>query len=101
MKTLTWKVYKTVPVACPDYQQDPYTGEYPSIHCLVYHSKTITESRTADFTTKKEAEDFAAKAPLSCYEFKLDGKDIEDKRERPESLMNFSGGGGTLVNMLG
>lgn len=86
MKTLTWKVDKTIPIPCPDYKPDPYTGEYPSTHCLVYHCKTITENRTAEFETDKEAQDFIDKAPLSCYEFKLNGELVEDKRERPSDM---------------
>lgn len=89
MQTLTWKVDKTIPTACPDYKPDPYTGEYPSTHCLVYHSTTITEDRTAEFSTKKEAQDFAFKAPLSCYDFKLNGKLLKDKRKKP-SQTDFS-----------
>lgn len=82
MKTLTWKVDKTVPVSCPDYQVDPYTGECPSTHCLVYHCEMITESKTAEFVSEEEAKDFVAKAPLSCYDFKLDGVQVGDKKER-------------------
>jgi len=87
MKTLTWKVDKTIPTACPDYKPDPYTGEYPSFHCAVYHSTTITEERTAEFSSEKEAKDFASKAPLSCYDFKLNGKLLKDKRKKPESIV--------------
>jgi len=83
---LTWKINKTVPTACPAYNPDPYTGEYPSFHCSVYHCKLITEERTKEFITKEEAKDFAAKAPLSCYEFRLDGKLIEDTREKPDEV---------------
>lgn len=84
MKTLTWKVDKTIPTACPDYQPDPYTGEYPMTHCLVYHCKTITEEKTAEFSTEKEVREFVEKVPLSCYEFKLNGELLEDKREKLE-----------------
>jgi len=84
MYILTWKVDKTIPTACPDYQPDPYTGEYPMTHCLVYHSKTITEDKTAEFSSKKEAEIFAYKAPQSCYEFKLNGELLKDRREKPQ-----------------
>ena len=52
MKTLTWKVDETIPTACPDYVPDPYTGEYPSTHCLVYHCKTITENKSIEQLTE-------------------------------------------------
>lgn len=81
MKILTWKVDRTIPTACPDYQPDPYTGEYPSFHCAVYHCKTITEERTAEFKTLKECKDFVFKAPDSCYNFKINGKSIKDNRK--------------------
>jgi len=79
---LTWKVDRTIPIPCPDYEPDPYTGEYPSVHCLVYHCKTITEDKIAEFATDKEAKDFASKAPDSCYNFCLNGKPLKDKRKR-------------------
>lgn len=85
MKVLTWKVAKTIPTACPDYQPDPYTGEYPSFHCAVYHCETVTETKSAEFETTKEAQEFADKAPLSCYDFRLNGKLLKDKRQRPGS----------------
>lgn len=73
MITLTWKVSKTIPTECPDYKPDPYTGEYPTTHCLVYHCKTVTENKTAEFETEEEAKEFANKAPQSCTDFKLNG----------------------------
>lgn len=82
MKKLTWKVSKTIQTECPDYKPDPYTGEYPSIHCLVFHCKTIVEDRIAEFETKKEAQEFADKAPPSCYDFIFDGELLEDKRKK-------------------
>ena len=82
MSNLIWKVDKTVPTQCPDFVQDPYTGEYPTTSCLVYHCKTITEERSQEFDTKENAVKFADKAPLSCYEFKLDGILLKDKRDR-------------------
>ncbi len=97
MYTLTWKVYKTIPTACPDYQPDPYTGEYPTFHCAVYHCKTITEDKTTEFSSKKEAEDFAFKAPQSCYEFKLNGKLLKDKREKPQ-YSNITTGGNLTID---
>lgn len=99
MKTLTWKVSKTIPTACPDYKPDPYTGEYPSMHCLVYHCETITENKSAEFSTEKEAKDFADKAPHSCYDFALDGVILEDKRP-PKKVDNITYGT-TLTNMTG
>ena len=106
MKTLTWKVDKTIPTDCPDYVPDPYTGKYPTFHCLVYHSKTITEDKTAEFKTNKEAEEFASKAPQSCYDFKLNGKPLKDKRKPPEGNITFGeigtltlGGDSTTINV--
>jgi len=93
MYTLTWKVDKTIPTACPDYVPDPYTGEYPSFHCAVYHCMTITENKSAEFATQDEALQFAAKAPQSCYEFKLNGELIEDTRPRPQNITEISVGG--------
>ena len=89
METLTWKVSKTIPTVCPDYQPDPYTGEYPMMHCLVYHCKTITEDKTAEFEMNKEAEEFALKAPQSCYDFKLNGKPLKNKRKPPENNITY------------
>lgn len=94
MKLLTWKVYKTIPIPCPDYKPDPYTGEYPSTHCLVYHCKTITENKTAEFPTTKEAEAFAFKAPYGCYDFKLNGKSLKDKRQSKTQDIYLTGLGG-------
>ncbi len=78
---LTWKVNKTVPAECPDYKPDPYTGEYPSTHCLVLHFETITKEKSLSFLNKKEAEEFAKKAPSSCYDFRLNGKLLKDKMQ--------------------
>jgi len=64
--TLTWKVSKTVPTACPDFKPDPYTGELPSTHCLVYHCETVTEKRSAVFATQEEADLFKKNAPSNC-----------------------------------
>ena len=102
--TLTWKVDKTIPTGCPDYQPDPYTGEYPSTHCLVYHCKTVTESKNAEFETMKECEDFVSKAPPSCYDFKVNGEHLKDTREKPQfSNITYSGNlttdGSTTVNL--
>jgi len=58
-----WTVTITVPAGCPDYKPDPYTGEYPSAHCAVYHHKTITKSMKHFFPTKKEAREFISNAP--------------------------------------
>ena len=99
MKKLTWKIDKTIPDACPDYVPDPYTGEYPSTHCLVYHSKTITENKSAEFLSEKEAKDFADKAPYSCYDFVLDGVILEDKR--PSKKVDNITYGTNLTDMTG
>ncbi len=85
MKTLTWKVTKTIPTECPDYKPDPYTGEFPMRHCLVYHCKTVVEERAQSFETNEEARLFADNAPLSCTDFKLDGEVLEDKRAKPDT----------------
>jgi len=104
MNILTWKVIKTIPTACPDYQPDKYTGEYPSTHCSVYHCETITENKTTEFETEEKAKEFARKAPNSCYDFKLNGESLEDKRPRAESGTITvsgdltSGGGTTTIN---
>ena len=58
-----WTVCETVPTGCPDYKPDPYTGEYPSTHCAVYHYKIITKSMKHFFPTEKEAREFIANAP--------------------------------------
>lgn len=86
--TLTWTVSKTIPTECPDYVPDPYTGEYPSYHCLVYHCKTVTENRGLSFKTKEEALSFAAKAPSSCTDFKVNGKPIKDGRPKQEFIVS-------------
>ena len=99
MKILTWKIDKTISVECPDYVADPYTGEYPSIHCSVYHCKTITENKSAEFSTEEEAKDFANKAPYSCYDFALDRVILEDKRP-PKKVDNITYGT-NLTDMTG
>ena len=99
MKTLTWKVDKTVPTACPDYTPDPHTGEYPSFHCAVYHCETITETKSKEFRIKEKAKDFADKAPYSCYDFVLDGITLEDKRP-PKKVDNITYDT-SLTNMTG
>ena len=99
MKQLTWKIDKTITTACPDYVLDPYTGEYPSTHCLVYHCKTITENKSAEFSTEKEAKDFADKAPRFCYDFALDGVILEDKR--PPKKVDNTTYGTNLMDMTG
>lgn len=91
MKTLTWKVNYTRPTPCPDYKPDPYTGQYPNVHCAVYHFETVTEDKVSQFQTEQEALDFASKAPDSCHDFMLDGKLIEDKRPKVENI-TISGG---------
>ena len=68
---LSWTVYKTVATYCPDYVPDPYTGEYPSTHCLVNHFKEVEEERIKTFETKEEAEYFEKNAPPSCRNFIL------------------------------
>ena len=90
MKQLTWKVDKTISEGCPDYQPDPYTGEYPATHCLVYHYKNITEEKTAEFPTEKDAKEFVNNAPFSCYDFRLNGKPVKDKRKKPD-IKYYSG----------
>lgn len=92
MRTLTWKVTFTRPTACPDYIPDPYTGQYPTTQCLVYHCETVTENKCAEFETEKNALEFASKAPSSCTEFKLDGVEIEDKRPKTETSSITLGG---------
>ena len=90
MKTLTWKVSYTRPTACPDYKPDPYTGQYPSTHCLVYHCETITESKSAEFETDEEVNNFISKAHYTCHEFKLDGRLLVDIRPQQNTGMTYS-----------
>lgn len=91
MKTLTWKVRTQEPAPCPDYQPDPYTGQYPSTHCLVYHYKDVIIEKTKEFATEKEAKIFAVNAPNSCYDFKLNGKLLKDTRKKDETLRWMQG----------
>lgn len=81
MKTVTWNVTLTRPIACPDYQPDPYTGEYPSTHCLVYHSEIVTEGKSVSFVTEEEAREFIRKAPESCTDFKINGETIANTHQ--------------------
>ena len=103
MITLTWKVDQQVQIPCPDYKTDPYTGEYPSFHCLVYHSKIVTKSMTKEFDSIEEAEDFANKAPFSCYDFCINGRMLKDTREKPTyhiigtNLVGDIGDAGTIT----
>jgi len=103
-KILTWKSTYNRPAPCPDYKPDPYTGQYPMTHCLVYHLETVTEDRTKEFLTVKEAKEFAKKAPESCFDFMLNGKPIKDTRNFSTgtitalgSLLDISGTSGTTT----
>ena len=58
-----WVVLLTIQTECPDYKPSPYTGEYPSTHCAVYHCETIEKEMSKEFVTKKEAKKFIANAP--------------------------------------
>ena len=60
---LTWTVSVWVSMECPDYKPDPYTGEYPSMHCLVNHGEFVAKEMTKSFETKEEAEMFMNNAP--------------------------------------
>lgn len=90
MKTLTWKVTKNVPISCPDYVPDPYTGEYPSVHCAVYHYETVTNDMSKEFSTLKEIKEFISKAPQNCTEFKVNGKPIKNTRKFPTSNLTIT-----------
>lgn len=72
MTLLTWKAIKTVPTGCPDYVPNQYTGEYPSMHCAVYHCETITEVMSKEFMTEKDAKEFQKQAPDNCFDFHYD-----------------------------
>lgn len=74
--TLAWTVSETVPTGCPDNSVDPYTGQYPTFSCAVYHCKTVTKEMLKQFDSEQEAIEFAQKAPTSCYDFLLNGKKI-------------------------
>ena len=63
MWIVMWTLLVTVPTECPDFEPDPYTGEYPMVHCLVYHTKTIERKMEKRFDSKEEAEKFIADAP--------------------------------------
>lgn len=100
--TLTWKVTHNEPAPCPDYQPDPYTGQYPSFHCLVYHFRTVVDDRAKDFETKIEAMEFFKNAPRSCSEFKLNGKLLKERRfaDTPNLIigdLTGTGGGTTML----
>ena len=66
---LTWKIDKTVQVECPDYKPDPYTGEYPAIHCATLHYENVTQTKSKEFLNEEEADFFIKGAPKSCYDF--------------------------------
>lgn len=70
MITLTWKVDITEQTGCPDYVPDPYTGQYPTTHCLVYHYRTVTKEMGATFETEEQAEAFKKNAPSGCYDWR-------------------------------
>jgi len=71
MKTVKWKAQITRAIECPDYKPDPYTGEYPPRHCLVYHSETVTIEKAQNFETEEEAREFIRNAPPSCSNFEI------------------------------
>ena len=58
-----WTVSVWVSTSCPDFKPDPYTGEYPSMHCLVNHGKVVERDMVKQFSTLKEAQDFISSAP--------------------------------------
>lgn len=60
---VAWSVIVNAPAPCPDYKPNPYTGEYPSSHCLVYHTQREVKQMQESFKTRKEAEAFIAEAP--------------------------------------
>jgi len=68
--TLIWKVDVNEPVPCPDFVPDPYTGQYPSTHCLVYHFKVSTREFSKTFAGETEAAEFKKNAPQNCYDWK-------------------------------
>ena len=60
---LIWYVTQTIPVPCPDFKPDPYTGEYPQTICCVYHVKKEVIKMEKEFFTKVELDEFIAHAP--------------------------------------
>ena len=65
---LRWKVRKTVATECPDFKPNPYTGEYPALHCAVYHSREIIDNMEQEFESLEELEKFKEGAPKDiCF----------------------------------
>lgn len=58
-----WQVTKQEPAQCPDYKPDPYTGDYPLMQCLVYHTKTVTKNMEKVFDTREEVDAFIVGSP--------------------------------------
>ncbi len=66
-----WSVLVTIPISCPDFKPNPYTGEYLNTMCSVNHTDTVKRHMRAEYSTKEEALAFIDKAP----------KHIKDKME--------------------
>ena len=60
---VVWTVTLWVSTPCPDYKPNPYTGEYPLVHCLVLHGKYIDKEMSAVFAGRETAEEFIKNAP--------------------------------------
>ena len=60
---VVWTIIVWVATGCPDYKPDPYTGQYPSTHCLVNHGKFEEKKMEKEFSTKEEALKFIEDAP--------------------------------------
>jgi hypothetical protein len=76
MIELLWKVLVTVATGCPDYKQDPYTGEYPNACCAVSHTIVIEKDMCREFETQEEVDAFIKGAPAGItFEVRIYNKD--------------------------
>ena len=60
---VVWIVSVWVNIPCPDWKPDPYTGQYPMVHCAVLHGKNIDREMSQTFASREAAEEFIKNAP--------------------------------------
>lgn len=76
-----WTYDAVVPAECPDWKPDPYTGEYPTGHCAVYHTKIERREFRRVFDTEEEVNAFTDACPdkdILFYVTELDESKLED-----------------------
>jgi len=76
---VTWVVIVWATIACPDFTQDPYTGEIDTYHnktCIPNEGHYVEKKMSKEFTSMVEAMYFIDDSPED-YDFKIEI--LEDK----------------------